>query len=307
VGDAARSVALRSVGGGGGDGDVVVVDASDGRKVSKRGNDAGDIVVGTTTLPWSDTICMSCGTSLVPPPADNPDAIVDGSDNGILPIIASSPPPGGNIYLRPLKRGRTRRRRASRSKSKEMHDRELSLRRRGGGGGPTTNDASLRDALSKERMRRIAYSYRLGDGRARNCLVMKCTHCGTKKKRKGMEVKKSANNGKRKDDDDVARRKKKGDGRSTRRPSEIGMAVGKKADVESRVRDESSDFISLEGGKLLNSKRQQRPDERQGMGKRKHDENSLVSPLLAGKKKKKKKPEIAKRGDLMDFLSSLND
>ena len=101
--------------------------------------------------------------------------------------------------------------------------------------------------------------------------------------------------------------KRRATGVGTRRLPEIGMAGGKKANVESRARDES-DFISLESGKLITSKRQQqRSDERQGTGKRKHDENSFVSPLLACKKKKKKKPKIAKRGDLMDFLSSLND
>ena len=101
--------------------------------------------------------------------------------------------------------------------------------------------------------------------------------------------------------------KRRATGVGTRQLPEIGMAGEKKANLESRARDES-DFISLESDKLITSKRQQqRSDERQGTGKRKHDENSFVSPLLACKKKKKKKPKIAKRGDLMDFLSSLND
>ena len=70
------------------------------------------------------------------------------------------------------------------------------------------------------------------------------------------------------DDDDARRRRMRGDdGRSTaRRPPDIVIAGGREADVENnRARDES-DFISLEGGNLLTSKRQpQRSDgERQG-------------------------------------------
>lgn len=82
----------------------------------------------------------------------------------------------------------------------------------------------------------------------------------------------------------------------------------------SRMVDDS-DFISLsdikrdEASELPSNRQCRSNDERQVTGKRKQDEGDpFLSPLLMGKKKKKKKkPEMAKRGDLMDFLSSLND
>ena len=126
-----------------------------------------------------------------------------------------------------------------------------------------------------------------------------------------MEVKRSTNNGKRgvvvgKDDND-ADCQKKGNGPGCATTSRNWYGGGEEGDVKSRACDKS-DLISLESGKLITSKGQQQgSNKRQGTGKRKHDKNSFVSPLLACKKKKKKNPKIAKRGDLMDFLSSLND
>lgn len=335
MGDAARSLALRSVrplaDENDDDGDeaagYVAAGASNRRRnAATRGKAAAKNngkVCSDHPGCWSDFVCMTCGTLLFPPPPPSPacpaaDAVVADDDAGDgLPLL-----PTGDVRLRPLKRGRTRRRRASRSKARDLHDRALSLQRRGGGGGggnSSTNDASRKDALSKERMRLVAYSHRLGDGRARNCIVAKCAHCGTRRKRKGVEVRKDekkkgvggASSAGVADDDDAARRRK-GVGRM-RQPPERRM-TGKSNEASPRTSDDS-DFISLisisgNGASKFPSRHLHRPDdERQGAGKRKIDEkDSFVSPLLMGKKKKKaKKTELEKKGDLMNFLSSLND
>jgi len=336
MGDAARSVALRSVrplaDENDGDGDeaagYVAAGASNRRrKAATRGKAAAENngeVCSDHPGRWSDFVCMTCGTLLFPPPpppspaCPAADAVIPDDDAGDgLPLL-----PTGDVRLRPLKRGRTRRRRASRSRARDLHDRALSLQRRGGGGGggnSSTSDASRKDALSKERMRLVAYSHRLGDGRARNCIVAKCAHCGTRRKRKGVEVRKEekkkgvggASSAGAADDDDAARRRKGVGG--MRQPPERRM-TGKSNEASPRTCDDS-DFISLNsisgnGASKFPSRHLNRPDdERQEAGKRKIDEkDSFVSPLLMGKKKKKaKKPELEKMGDLMNFLSSLND
>ena len=320
MGDAARSVALRSVRPADDDDDgdeaagYVAADASNRRKAAKGKAAAENDKFGSDPI-WSDFVCMTCGTLLFPPPPPARPAADAVDADGRLPL--SMPPPllpTGDVRLRPLKRGRTRRRRASRSRARQLHDRALSLQRRGGGGGGgSSNDASRKDALSKEMMRRAAYSHRLGDGRARNCYVAKCAHCGTRRKRKGAEVRKDGKRGVGRasagamDDDDAARRRKSGG--LTRPPPARRMAG--KSNAASRTCDDS-DFISLnsigDGANKFPSKHQHQPEEQKGAGKRNRDENgSFVSPLLMGKKKKKKKkPELEKRGDLMNFLSSFD-
>ncbi len=78
-----------------------------------------------------------------------------------------------------------------------------------------------------------------------------------------------------------------------------------------RTIDESSDFIPLDNLDRVGTRDHRPVDERQVVArKRPQDEGeAFLSPLLMGKKKKKKKkkPETAKKGDLMDFLSKLND
>ena len=269
---------------------------------------AGDIV---RTLPpiWSDFICMTCGTFLFHPVMTTANSSTDKSrgsaistkDRANLPSIISSQatPLPSNIYLRPLKRGKTRRRRASQAKAKQLHNRSLSLQRRG-----TTNTANIqlrKDPLAKEEMQRIALSYCIGDGRAKNCLVMRCTHCGTKKKRKGLEVK-----AQKKTEADKTTNERKRDSKTKH------DIRGEKKTLASQIRD-NTDYISLTslggGAAKKSGKQHQRHDSEQAHGKKigQGDTDAFTSPLLGGKKKKKKKKPEAKKGDLMDFLSSLND
>ena len=165
--------------------------------------------------------------------------------------------------------------------------------------------------------------YNLGDGRAKNCLVIECTFCGTKKKRKGIEIKKSVApsspsppNTSRLQGTSKGNQSKVVHAKNTGSRKSMGSRVveptSKRVDgVSSQIRD-NTDYISLDstikgrsGGVsvLVGSTNPQ---------KRKLDRNDVNgnSPLLlqGGKKKKKKKPETkTKTGALMDFLSSLND
>ncbi len=312
-------------------------------------NDDDAAITRTTTLvqsslnSWSDCICMACGTFLLPPPPeiDNLVSNVNIVKGGLyvsaniqsLPNASSStkttavPPPllplNSHISLRPLKRGRTRRRRASRVKAKELHNRTLSLQRRGGGGGHHNTSIQLirTETLQKEKIQRMASMYNLGDGRAKNCLVIECTFCGTKKKRKGIEIKKSVApsspsppNTSRLQGTSKGNQSKVVHAKNTGSRKSMGSRVveptSKRVDgVSSQIRD-NTDYISLD------SKIKSSSDGMVLVGgnsqKRKLDRNEVNgnSPLLlqGGKKKKKKKPETkTKTGALMDFLSSLND
>jgi len=262
---------------------------------------------------------MACGTLLFPPITPdtviNPNVNEEGkkeessrisntrSDNQLQTpnhLLLSQPLPS-NIYIRPLKRSRTRRRRASRAKAKELHNRALSIQRRGTS---NTNIQLQRDILMNEKIQHVASSYRLGDGRAKNCLVMKCTYCGTKKKRKGIEVKaddkKSSSMG---SDNDLKTAKNDTRKKMKRTPAQQQQHNNKeKKNVISQIKD-NSDYISLSSVGGITAK-----DNSKGNNAGKRKQNDDVSLLLSGKKKKKKKkaPE-KKKSDLMDFLSSLND
>lgn len=313
----------------------------DGKKTNTAEDNADVAAIQTTTattslLPsssmnsWSDCICMSCGTLLLPPPSeiDVSNTIMEETAKGAsnpLTMTASQPlqllllPLNSHISLRPLKRGRTRRRRASRVKAKELHNRTLSLQRRGGGGGGNSNNinsTSLQirnETIQKEKMQRLASMYNLGDGRAKNCIVIKCTFCGMKKKRKGMEIKKSvvspppssslkSSRVQRSSGNETVNAKKMTVQLPSDRRGVVHLTRKRVEDVSSQIRD-NTDFISL--GSTRGS----------GIGagdarKRKQGgDDAIISPLLlGGKKKKKKQTETPKKGsDLMDFLSSLND
>ena len=268
---------------------------------------------------WSDNICMACGTLLFPPVMHHTAINTDinkqdkkeessgstnnntRSDNQLQTpnqLLMSQPLPS-NIYIRPLKRSRTRRRRASRVKAKELHNRALSIQRRGTS---NTNIQLQKEILMNERIQQIASSYRLGDGRAKNCLVMKCTYCGTKKKRKGMEVKADIKRSSMGSDNNLLK-PANNDTRTKIKGTAAQQPTNKeKKNVISQIND-NSDYISLSSISGVTAKDN---SQRNNTGKRK--QNDDVSLLLSGKKKKKKKkaPE-KKKSDLMDFLSSLND
>lgn len=291
-----------------------------------------DDIRKTTTLlqqssmnSWSDCICMACGTLLLPPPP-SPSLETDETNYSSTTNPTPPPPPpsllpvSSHICLRPLKRGKTRRRRASRVKAKEFHNRTLSLQRRGGGGGninSTTSSIQIRnETIQKEQMQRMASMYNLGDGRAKNCLVIKCTFCGMEKRRKGVEIKKSIPPQLSSTKNRVQRSRGSGSNHimdakhcSSQKPNKDGRKLaepkGESMNVSTQIHN-NADFISLTMGGGNNARKRKEG----GGGGDVDDSNKIISPLLSlqgGKKKKKKKPEMAKKSDLMDFLSSLND
>ena len=307
IGDTARSLSLRAAtplahdcdNNGTGDTSGSNRKKKNAKKSSKNGKvvSAEDIVQSLPSSNWSDYICMSCGTLLFPPVLP-PSIATHGSNkhndfNNDSNIQQTIQPLPSNIYIRPLKRSRTRRRRASRTKAKELHNRSLSIQRRGTSN--AINTQLQKDSLLKEKIQKVAASYRLGDGRAKNCLVMKCTYCGTKRKRKGVEVKPDArSNSTRGSDGGKAVAQVSNQNANQKKRNEATKHNYTKTRVETQIHD-NSDYISLSsiGGGIT--------------GKRKHNDEHTSPLLLAGKKKKKKKKPVEKKGDLMDFLSSLND
>ena len=305
IGDTARSLSLRAttpLAHGNDDGTIGTSGSNRKKKNAKKSSKNGKVVTAAdivTSLPssnWSDYTCMSCGTLLFPPVlppsiANNKNNDFNNNDNNKQQQTIQSLP--SNIYIRPLKRSKTRRRRASRTKAKELHNRSLSIQRRG-----TSNAINMqlqKDVLLKEKIQKVAASYCLGDGRAKNCLVMKCTYCGTKRKRKGVEVKPDAAKINRTRGSDNGGKPDKNANQQKRIEATKHNNDTNPIGIETQIRA-NSDYISLSsiGGGIS--------------GKRKHAEEHTPPLLLAGKKKKKKKkPVEKKKGDLMDFLSSLND
>jgi len=316
IGNTARSISLRAATSIADSDDIDIIDNKSKKKRKKelakisntRNTKVGahDVLRLQPSSSWSDNICMACGTLLFPPvmPHNINDTDFNNtrSDNQLQTpshlLLSQSLP--SNIYIRPLKRSRTRRRRASRAKAKELHNRALSIQRRGTS---NTNIQLQQDILMNEKIQQVASSYRLGDGRAKNCLVMICTYCGTKKKRKGIEVKADNKKSSSMGNDNNLKTAKNDTRKKIKGTPAQQHTNNEKKNVISQIKD-NSDYISLSsiGGGVTakdNSKGSN------NTGKRKHDDVSL---LLSGKKKKKKKkaPE-KKKSDLMDFLSSLND
>ncbi len=274
------------------------------------------------TNSWSDCFCMACGTLLLPPPEIDHGvsnaSIVDETPSSTTTMSPQLLPVHSHISLRPLKRGKTRRRRASRVKAKELHNRTLSLQRRRGGGGNNNNNSNIqmiqKEILQKEKIQRMASMYNLGDGRAKNCIVIQCTFCGTKKKRKGMEIQKSNPPPPQSSSPKMGVVHAKNNSDSRKNKMERRLVVkptSEKADVSSQIRD-NTDFISLDSERMSSGIAvvgMGRDARTRKQGGDVDGQNGIVSPLLLlGKnKKKKKRPETTKTSALMDFLSSLND
>jgi hypothetical protein len=164
-------------------------------------------------------------------------------------------------------------------------------------------------------------------------VVATCAHCGTRTRRKGAEVV-------------VGRRRRRriGDGRRRRRRRRRGGSGGggrrrccpSREDGRRTANATTSSFPGRDGGEgdghrgvpgaprvRLHPSRSHRqrvgrwrrvppPSGAVGASHGKEETgrrvaDPFVSPLLAGRKKKKKPEPAAKRTDLMDFLSSLND
>ncbi|EJK52635.1 hypothetical protein THAOC_28060 [Thalassiosira oceanica] len=252
---------------------------------------------------WEDFICMTCGTFLIPPidqstiTSSKGPSESDANGRERLPDVlslmkaqvSSVAPLPDNIFLCNMKRGRTRRRRASRAKAKQLYKRALSLERRG-----STNNISLDmqwELLLEEKMNELAYSFNVNDGRALSCLVLECGQCGTRHKRKGLEV----------IGEDKEAKLRSSNRAVEKSPHNKISSFDAKKNATKRAhalssQSDNKDFISL-SSPWQSSGRQSRASQ----SKRKNPD----SILLSGGKKKKKKQQS--RSNLQDFLSSLND
>jgi hypothetical protein len=274
IGHAARSLALRAVYAG--NNDVTMAKTEDAK---------------CTQANWSDFVCLACGTPSYPHHVNQLQA---SNDNPATPAETSQ------IILRPLKRGRTRRRRASRSKASQL-SRESLLQKRLGGG-TNVNNQLRKDALLESKMLKLASFYRLSDGRCRHCVVVKCGHCGNERKRKGVEIK-----GIRGD----CKKQQKNTAQGTKNKCALESSTEKsKSDSF-----EESNFISLSPFGANSQKKRKGCNDRSSNTKGGPTtivqssfsfKNHTQSTLSAEGKKKKAKKAPATKG-LMDFLSSLND
>lgn len=145
--------------------------------------------------------------------------------------------------------------------------------------------------MEQSARRKTAYSFRIGDGRSRQCIVNTCGHCGGVRKRKGADVKP---NGRK-----IAAKK-------------VQQSVPKSPSVVSK-KDEfqiGNDFISLPGnpkkrGNVATNKVTAAPKSGFSFKKTQSGNDNTMPLLSGGKKKKVKKKQPGSK--LMDFLSSLND
>lgn len=255
VGDTARSISLRAIGAAG---DVnPTLDAS---------NDDHDRRISTTN---QEFVCMTCGTLLLPQTnsTNTNHTAASLTDLATLKLVPSTAQ--CKISLRSMKRGRSRRRRASRYRAKELHNASLLMKRVG-----STNNAQVRmDAKRRKEVLKLADSYRIGDGKSAHCIVIQCKCCGSKVKRKGIDV--SVKHARRKTEkSDVIRLNSSNNNNKNSVQTQKAGAVERKT-VASQIQD-NTDFISLASfGSANQTKR-----------------TTNNTPLLqTGKKKKKKKQE----------------
>ncbi len=276
IGDTARTVTLRSV-----------AAAAEGGVPNNLG--AHDISVKTSIPNRADYVCMTCGTFLLPQAESNSNYAAQS-----LTELATNPTTATTnckISLQSMKRGRSRRRRASRCRAKELHNSSLLMKRAG-----STNNAQVRtNVMAQKELLKVADSYRLGDGKSKQCIVVECNFCGSKSKRKGIEVSVKNTRGKTGQLDAKAsspKRKREKKTQTCHTPAQPKRNINT---IDTQIR-ENNDFISLAS---FGKKKQQ-------TAKKRPVNND--APLLQDRKKKIKKQEPkSKKSGLMDFLSSLND
>ena len=255
VGDTARSISLRAIGAAG--------------DVNPTSNDDRDGRISSTN---QEFFCMTCGTLLLPHTnsTNTNHTAASLTDLATLKLVPSTAQ--CKISLRSMKRGRSRRRRASRYRAKELHNASLLMKRVG-----STNNAQVRmDAKRRKEVLKLADSYRIGDGKSAHCIVIQCKCCGSKVKRKGIDV--TVKHARRKTEkSDVIRLNSSNNNNKNSVQTQKAGAVERKT-VASQIQD-NTDFISLASfGSANQTKR-----------------TTNNTPLLqTGKKKKKKKQEPKK-------------
>lgn len=201
---------------------------------------------------------------------------------------------GTTVRLRSIRRGRTRRRRASRNKAKEAAHKENTAafrhhRRKewkSAGGDYTTKSLIPEDNSAEWKM------FRVTDGEAVNCVVYTCGNCGQKQKLKGIPVtakrkRKIADNGKLVEPKGFRVNSSSNSKEEKQKRFEQGSSYVSHNFVRNRETDFKGDIMSLAHNKKT--------------------ENRAMFNRLDSRKKRKKNGGSHKKSDLMNFLSSLND
>jgi hypothetical protein len=223
-----------------------------------------------------DFHCKGCGNALLPTPFS-----VHGY--GI---------PSSQIRLKTLKRGNTRRRRASRHTAKNhTYDTNILQKHRGGGRsfgqGKTTNHGNAVASVmsTQEALKKNNAARRKRDGISKHCISYQC-YCGTDQCIRGMKRQRGYNQ-------DVASMIQ-----SNRSPTiSIGNEKSNKSKHETKnALPDSGDFLRLEnlastGAPLPSVERKLK----------------LLEQPQSRRRKPKGKTPIKKKSGLQNFLSSLND
>jgi len=232
--------------------------------VTKLVNEKKDETTEKILVDNNNFVCRYCGTLLFP-----------GYCNTTLRVVK-------------LKRGKTRRRRASRMKRKSFEKTDLKKNWE-------NSYTILKDARMKERESR-----RLGDGEAKNCVSYTCGYCGSKHKSKGMPVER------RIQDETIGNRE------SIKKYSRAKQSLTIKSLVESneKIRPKSS-FESIK--KNENDRSESCFSFKTFLKRGKTDLNETNNVGLKNKQKfsilesRQKKPKKEDDSKLIKFLSSLNN
>ena len=238
------------------------------------------------------------------------------------------------VRIRSLKRGKTRRRRASRKRASAfVRNYDRLMKNRGGGksfsnvshnsvthtdvgnsGTGISHGSAVMAAAAVELSLKECHGWRsVGDGMSKNCVVYTCGYCGTKRRLKGGLIRGSGNNNEQNRRPDVKgmmgdnsidfnRRRK-----STNTPPSSAAKKITSTNTLGCTTDE--DFIKLDKCKTT-PKKKLTESTVASMTPLKPVNEAPVLSLLHGKKKKKVRKSQggdAKQSKLMDFLSSLND
>ena len=234
-----------------------------------------------------DFFCKSCGGPLLPLPL-----CIDGGMGMGMTMTTST------IRLKTLKRGKSRRRRASRLAAKKYaFDSNILQKHKGGGrsfshshasagagaGMASSHGSAVASVMDTQAALKAGHAARrIRDGISKNCISYKCG-CGHEQSMKGVR---------RQRGNEVDMGNKQAKDLNTKQSHPSAKRTGGRTNVQVVSRDDSEDFMQLSG-----STTNPVPE-------------TKLKPLQQGKKRKAtpakpKKP--AKKSGLSDFLSSLND
>ena len=256
-----------------------------------------------------DFHCKGCGNDLLPTPFS--------TVNGSAQLLSSK------IRLKTLKRGKTRRRRASRQAAKKYtYDIHMLQKDKGGGRtfaqGNTNNmhgnghGQSVASVMNtQEALKKNNAARRINDGMTKNCISYKCCGCGTEQSIKGMKRQRHVQG-----DEGAGARKVTNTSlvnttASARTSSKQLSATRATSSFNNRkslhaskvtTRFDTDDFLRLGAVPVPGQPQAQSQPTSIGTGIERK-----LKPLERPVSTKKRKAPVKKKSGLQNFLSSLND